>query len=71
VVVTSSSNAISTSPNRSAYTAAKRGLVGMVQSAAHDYAADGIRINLALASDDFPYMTAAQMVIDGGKTAYA
>jgi len=125
VVVTSSSNAISTSPNRAAYTAAKRGLVGMVQSAAHDYAADGIRINtlipgttntelvrrvagmldapdttwnafaaewastnlpdlkrmatpdeiatfaLALASDDFPYMTAAQMVIDGGKTAYA
>jgi NAD(P)-dependent dehydrogenase (short-subunit alcohol dehydrogenase family) len=25
---------------------------------------------LALASDDFPYMTASQMVIDGGKTAH-
>jgi NAD(P)-dependent dehydrogenase (short-subunit alcohol dehydrogenase family) len=125
VVVTSSSNAIATTENRSAYTATKRGLVGMVQSAAHDYAAKGIRINtlvpgttntelvrrlagamglpdpvwnalaanwgkshvpglrrmatpdeiatfaLALASDDFPYMTASELVIDGGKTAYA
>lgn len=125
VVVTSSSNAISTTEGRSAYTAAKRGLVGMVQSAAHDYAAQNIRINtlipgttdtelvrraagamnlpdpvwkamaaswgksnvpglrrmatadeiavfaLALASDDFPYMTASQLVIDGGKTAHA
>ncbi|MBB5979546.1 SDR family NAD(P)-dependent oxidoreductase [Kribbella solani] len=125
VVVTSSSNAIATTEKKAAYTATKRGLVGMVQSAAHDYAAQGIRINtlipgttntdfvrrlagmmnvpdavwnamaanfgkthvpglqrmatpneiatfaLALASDDFPYLTASQLVIDGGKTAYA
>lgn len=125
VVVTASSNAISTTEARSAYTATKRGLVGLVQSAAHDYGAHGIRINtlipgttntelvrrlagamnlpdpvwnamaanwgkshvhglqrmatpneiatfaLALASDDFPYLTASQLVIDGGKTAYA
>jgi hypothetical protein len=125
IVVTSSSNAIATTEHRSAYTASKRGLVGLIQSAALDYAPRGIRINalipgttdtdlvrraagmegapdvvweiaakqwakshvpglqrlatpqeiaafaLVLASDDHPYMTGSQMVIDGGKTAHA
>jgi NAD(P)-dependent dehydrogenase (short-subunit alcohol dehydrogenase family) len=124
IVVTSSSNAIATTARRSAYSAGKRGLVGLVQAAALDYVRQGIRINalipgttdtalvrrdvgmenvpdavweagasvwakshipegrlakpdeiaafaLALASDDFPFMTGAQMVIDGGKTAQA
>jgi NAD(P)-dependent dehydrogenase (short-subunit alcohol dehydrogenase family) len=123
IVVTSSSNAIATTEKRSAYTASKRGLVGLVQSAALDYVEKGIRINalipgttdtalvrrvghmenvpdavweavasiwakshvpmkrmatpeeiaafaLALASDDFNYITGAQMAIDGGKTAH-
>jgi NAD(P)-dependent dehydrogenase (short-subunit alcohol dehydrogenase family) len=45
VVVTASSNAIATTPKRSAYSAAKRGLVAMVQAAAQDYADNNIRIN--------------------------
>jgi NAD(P)-dependent dehydrogenase (short-subunit alcohol dehydrogenase family) len=45
VVVTSSSNAIATGDHKSAYSAAKRGLVGMVQAAAQDYAPHNIRIN--------------------------
>jgi hypothetical protein len=125
IVVTSSSNAIATQAKRAAYTASKRGLVGLVQAAALDYAAQGIRINtlipgttdteflrkasgneslpepifrvglnqwlksnappiprlataeevaafaLTLASDEHPFMTGAQMVLDGGKTAKA
>ncbi|RDI46292.1 SDR family NAD(P)-dependent oxidoreductase [Nocardia mexicana] len=125
IVVTSSSNALATEAGRSAYTASKRALVGLVQSAALDYAADGIRVNalvpgttdtdlvrnltpigglpddayqvamrqwaksnvpglgrlataeeiaafaLTLASPEHPYLTGAQLVIDGGKTAHA
>jgi NAD(P)-dependent dehydrogenase (short-subunit alcohol dehydrogenase family) len=125
IVVTSSSNAIATTAKRAAYTAGKRGLVGLVQAAALDYAQQGIRINtlipgttdteflrkaagmenmpdavwrvglnqwiknnvvglgrlataeevaafaLTLASDEHPFMTGAQMVLDGGKTAKA
>jgi NAD(P)-dependent dehydrogenase (short-subunit alcohol dehydrogenase family) len=125
IVVTSSSNAIATTAKRSAYTSGKRGLVGLVQAAALDYAQRGIRINtlipgttdteflrkaagmenlpdavwrvglnqwvknnvvglgrlasaeevaafaLTLASDEHPFMTGTQMVLDGGKTAKA
>jgi NAD(P)-dependent dehydrogenase (short-subunit alcohol dehydrogenase family) len=125
ILVTSSSNAIATTEKRSAYSAAKRGLVGLVQAAALDYAQHGIRVNalipgttdtplirrlsgmedlpdaawhvalaqwakvhvpglqrvatpeeiaafaVTLASDDHPYTTGGQFVIDGGKTAHA
>jgi NAD(P)-dependent dehydrogenase (short-subunit alcohol dehydrogenase family) len=125
IVVTSSSNAIATQAKRSAYTASKRALVGLVQAASLDYALQGIRVNtlipgttdtpflrkaagmenmpdavwrvglnqwvknnvpgqgrlataeeiasvaLTLASDEHPFMTGAQIVIDGGKTAKA
>jgi NAD(P)-dependent dehydrogenase (short-subunit alcohol dehydrogenase family) len=45
VVVTASSNAIATTAKRSAYSAAKRGLVALVQAAAQDYVDYNIRIN--------------------------
>jgi len=48
MVVTASSNALATDAARAAYTASKRGLVGMVQAAALDYADQGIRVNALL-----------------------
>jgi hypothetical protein len=124
IVITSSSNALGTTEKRSAYSASKRGLVGLAQSATFDYAQHGIRVNvlvpgttdtalirrvagmeqmpdalwelglarwaksnvpglqrvaqpeeiaafaLVLASDEHPFLTGAQLVIDGGKTAH-
>ena len=48
IVVTSSTQAITTGEKKSAYGSSKRALVGLVQAAAFDYADKGIRINALL-----------------------
>jgi len=45
IVVTSSTNAFATRPGSSAYSASKRALLGLVQSAALEYGTKNIRIN--------------------------
>ena len=45
ILVTSSLQAFATRPGGSAYTASKRALVGLVQAAALEYGAQGIRVN--------------------------
>src|SRR3981081_2522512 len=57
IVVTSSSNAIATQAKRSAYTASKRAVVGLVQAAALDYALQGIRVNALIpGTTDPPFL---------------
>lgn len=48
IVVTSSTAALASTAKRSAYSASKRALIGLVQAAAFDYADSGIRINALL-----------------------
>ena len=60
IVVTSSSNALATQAKRSAYTASKRALVGLVQAAALDYALQGIRVNTLIpGTTDTPFLRKA------------
>jgi len=48
ILITSSINAIAVRPGFSAYGASKHALIGLVQAAALDYGADGIRVNAIL-----------------------
>lgn len=48
VVVTSSINALAVRPGYASYGASKHALIGLVQAAALDYGADGIRVNAVL-----------------------
>jgi NAD(P)-dependent dehydrogenase (short-subunit alcohol dehydrogenase family) len=45
ILVTSSANAVGSRPNLGIYNSTKRALVGLVQTAALEYAADNIRVN--------------------------
>jgi len=78
IVVTASSNAIATNGGRAAYTASKLALVGLAQSAALEYAQQGIRINTLIpgtADTAFARRAAGLFALalasDGGKTAHA
>jgi NAD(P)-dependent dehydrogenase (short-subunit alcohol dehydrogenase family) len=46
IVITASQHTVTTRPGMSAYAAAKRGLLGLVQAATLDYGQQGIRINM-------------------------
>lgn len=48
IVVTSSTQALTTGEKKSAYAASKRALLGLVEAAAFDYADKGIRVNALL-----------------------
>lgn len=70
IVVTSSSNAIATTEKRSAYTASKRGLVGLVQAAAQDYVPHGIRVNALIPGPRTPSWCVRQQAWSTSRMRY-